>query len=60
MCAAAAARAPVRLVDGRTGRLLMWPAGRDARRSQGAKARVLLPSGAVLFIPTTDVLEVEW
>lgn len=42
-------RALVRLPDGRTARLLSVP---GARRANGAKARVQLPSGAVLSVDT--------
>lgn len=43
-------RVPVRLSDGRTARLLYLPGGHSARVSAGARARVLLPSGAVLSV----------
>lgn len=46
-------RAPVRLPDGRTARLLFVP-GRTATR-HGARARVILPSGAVLAFPIDDL-----
>lgn len=52
----AQARTIVRLKDGRTARLVAVPA-RSQRRSKGAKARVLLSSGAYLSIPL-DTLEV--
>lgn len=53
----AAQRQPVRLPDGRTARLLSVPA-QSTRPSAGTRARVLLPSGAVLSFPI-DLLELE-
>lgn len=48
----AAARGLVRLADGRTARLVRWPASAPiGRRSKGEKARVQLPSGAYLSVP---------
>ena len=60
-------RAVVRLADGRTARLLYWPIAVDSRRNdptqprrrRGAKARVLLPSGAVITVPTDQVTPIE-
>lgn len=46
----AAERRVVRLPDGRTGRLLSVPA-HSSHVSQGAKARVILQSGAVVSVP---------
>lgn len=50
----AAERRVVRLPDGRTGRLVAVPA-RSQRRSKGAKARVVLSSGAHLSVPVADL-----
>lgn len=60
MCAAAAARALVRLADGRTARLYMWPGGRDKRRAYGRRAKVQLQSGAIVSLDPADVVRVEW
>ena len=52
----------VRLPDGRTARLVASKAHRPTDLgpvSRGAKARVLLPSGAHLSVPLDDLEEVE-
>ena len=51
----AAERRVVTLPDGRTGRLLSVPA-QSSHVSSGAKARVLLPSGAVISVPLADLV----
>lgn len=51
----AATRRVVRLADGRTGRLLSVPAG-SSHVSAGAKARVLLASGAVVSVPMSELV----
>lgn len=51
----AAERRVVRLVDGRTGRLLSVPA-QSSHVSAGAKARVQLQSGAVISVPTSELV----
>lgn len=63
---AAKARAVVRLADGRTGRLIYWPLPVSARKdgparhgTRGARARVQLPSGAVLSVDPAEVTVVE-
>lgn len=63
---AAKARAVVRLPDGRTGRLIYWPLPVSARKdgparhgTRGARARVQLPSGAVISVDPTDVTVVD-
>lgn len=48
-------RAVVHLDDGRTGRLLCIPAISN-RRSAGAKARVVIPSGAVVSVPVEQIM----
>lgn len=53
----AAERRVVRLADGRTGRLLSVPA-QSSHRSAGAKARVELPSGAVVSVPMSELVVV--
>ena len=50
----AARRVVVRWGDGRTGRLLSVP-GRSGRLSAGAKARVVLGSGAVVSVPVDEL-----
>jgi hypothetical protein len=50
----AAARRVVRLVDGRTARLVAVPA-QSQKRSKGAKARVMLSSGAHLSVAVSDL-----
>lgn len=50
----AAERRTVRLPDGRTARLVAMPA-QSTRRSKGAKARVVLPSGKHLSFPVADL-----
>jgi hypothetical protein len=53
---AAADRHPVTIhLDGRTltGRLTWWPP--PGRRTTGARARVQLPSGAYLSVPTDTI-----
>jgi hypothetical protein len=56
-------RHPVRLPDGRTGRLLYVPAPRGRRRRTrqrpGAMARVTLPSGAVVGAPVDLLVLVD-
>lgn len=47
-------RRVVRLADGRTGRLFSVPS-QSSHVSNGAKARVLLASGAVISVPLSDV-----
>lgn len=51
----AAERRVVRLPDGKTGRLLSVPA-HSSHVSQGAKARVVLQSGAVVSVPLADLV----
>lgn len=51
-------RAIVTLADGRTARLVYWPALPSPgyqRRSKGARCRVMLPSGAMLSVPCSEV-----
>lgn len=59
MLAAAAARAHVRLPDGRTGQLLYWPLPATRRRgrrpSSGGRPKILLGSGAVLTVHPADI-----
>lgn len=50
----AAERRVVTLTDGRTGRLMSVPS-QSSHVSQGAKARVLLPSGAVISVPLSEL-----
>lgn len=52
-------RRPVRLPDGRTARLIYLPGGASARVSVGARARVLLPSGAVLSVDPLTLVVTE-
>lgn len=51
----AAERRVVRLADGRTGRLLSVPA-HSSHVSQGAKARVILQSGAIVSVPLSELV----
>lgn len=53
----AAERRVVRLPDGKTGRLLSVPA-HSSHLSQGAKARVILASGAIVSVPMSDLVVV--
>ena len=60
----AKARRPVRLADGRTGRLVYWPVPAGERRTRprrhhGGKAVVLLPSGAHVSADPTTVTTLE-
>ncbi len=51
-------RGIVSLADGRTARLVHWPALPSPgyrKRSRGARAVVLLPSGAHLSVPCEEV-----
>ena len=54
----AARRVVVRLSDGRTARLVAVPA-RSQRRSKGARARVVLASGAFLSVPVDELTRVS-
>lgn len=56
---AALDRAVVRLADGRTARLAYWPDRSARRRSPGAKARVILPSGRWLSVDLESVSVAE-
>lgn len=53
----AAERRVIRLPDGRTGRLLSVPA-HSSQVSAGAKARVVLPSGAVISVALSELVVV--
>lgn len=48
-------RALVHMDDGRTARLLRIPAISN-RRSAGAKARIVIPSGAVVSVPVDQIV----
>jgi hypothetical protein len=58
-------RGVVRLPDGRTGRLIYWPIAPDKRRAPrgrgkgGARAKVQLPSGAVVTVAVDGLIEVD-
>lgn len=60
---AARQRAVVVLPDGRTGRLIYWPippsVRTSRRRTGGTKAKVQLPSGAVIAVAPGEVTILE-
>ena len=55
----ACARRPVRLRDGRTGRLVYWPSSSRHHRSSGRKAKVRLPSGAIVGVWPDELTVIE-